>query len=652
MTDRPIETPRRTVVIEAIEPSIECGRYPVKREVGALLEVSADIFKDGHEILVAYLRYRRDGERTWREAPMRFVDNDRWAGSFPLDATGCYRFTIEALPEPFLSWLADLEKRYAGGQDLTSALGEGLALIRAGAARANATDRGALTGYAERIERARAAADAVAIASEPALATLMTRCLDRTESTWAEREFEVVVDPERARFAAWYEFFPRSGTSVDRSATFKEAEAQLARAAAMGFDVVYLPPIHPIGLAHRKGRNNELVAASTDPGSPWAIGGAEGGYTAVHPDLGMLEDFDRFVESARRLKLDVALDFAIQCSPDHPWVREHPEWFFHRPDGTIKYAENPPKKYQDIYPVNFQSEAAPALWEELRRIVEFWIGHGVSTFRVDNPHTKPVKFWEWLIRAVKDAHPDVVFLAEAFTRPKMMKVLAKSGFTQSYTYFTWRNAKQEIIDYLTEITTPPVAEYFRGNLWPNTPDILHETLQRGGRPAFKTRLVLAATLSSIYGMYSGYELCENVPREPGAEEYLNSEKYEYKARDWDAPGNLVDYVTRINRIRRENRALHAYTNLRFYSADDPNILFYGKMTPERDNLVFVAINLDPVAMHAGMVDVPIGDLGIGAGQAYRVHELVSDRWYDWRGARNYVELHPTVEPAQIFVLHR
>ena len=315
---RSIEAPRRTVVIEGIEPAVDGGRYPIKREVGAVLEVSADIFKDGHEILVAYLRYRRDGERTWREAPMRFVDNDRWAGSFPLDATGCYRFTIEALPEPFLSWLADLEKRYAGGQDLTSALGEGLALIRAGAARANATDRGALTGYAERIERARAAADAVAIASEPALATLMTRSLDRTESTWAEREFEVVVDPGRARFAAWYEFFPRSGTSADRSATFKEAEAQLARAAAMGFDVVYLPPIHPIGLAHRKGRNNELVAASTDPGSPWAIGGAEGGYTAVHPDLGMLEDFDRFVESARRLKLDVALDFAIQCSPDHP----------------------------------------------------------------------------------------------------------------------------------------------------------------------------------------------------------------------------------------------------------------------------------------------------------------------------------------------
>jgi len=650
---RPIDAPRRTVVIESIEPAVDDGRYPIKREVGAILEVSADIFKDGHDVLVAYLRYRRDGERAWREAPMRHIDNDRWAGAFALGETGRYRYTVEALPEPFLSWVADLEKRHAGGQDLASAVGEGLALIRAAAARATvAADRAALTAYADRLEHARPAPQAVAVAADPALATLMTRHLDRAEATRAERELELVVDPERARFAAWYEFFPRSGTSADRSATFKEAEAQLARAAAMGFDTVYLPPIHPIGLAHRKGRNNALEAAAGDPGSPWAIGSADGGYTAVHPDLGTLEDFDRFVEAARRLGLEVALDFAIQCSPDHPWVREHPEWFFHRPDGTIKYAENPPKKYQDIYPLNFQGEAAPALWEEMRRILEFWIGRGVGTFRVDNPHTKPVKFWEWLIRAVKDAHPDVVLLAEAFTRPKMMKVLAKSGFTQSYTYFTWRNTKQELTDYLTEITTPPVAEYFRGNLWPNTPDILHETLQRGGRPAFKTRLVLAATLSSLYGIYSGYELCENVPREPGSEEYLNSEKYEYKARDWNAPGNLVDYVTRINRIRRDNRALHASTNLRFYGADNPDILFYGKMTPERDNVVFVAVNLDPFATHACQVDVPIGELGIGAAQSYRVHELVSDAWYEWRGARNYVELHPSVEPAQIFVLQR
>ena len=652
MTARSIDAPRRTVVIERLTPAVDCGRYPVKREVGGILEVEADIFKDGHDVLVAYLKYRRPGERAWRETPMRHVDNDRWAGAFTLEALGRHHYTIEALAEPFRSWLADLEKRHEGGQDLASALGEGVALIRAAAERATGDDRRALSRYADRIEHAVTPVEAVALAGEAELGALMARHIDRTEATWAERELEVVVDRERARFAAWYEFFPRSGVSVDRSATFKEAQAQLTRAAAMGFDVVYLPPIHPIGRAHRKGRNNSLVAAPGDPGSPWAIGSADGGFTAVYPDLGTLDDFDRFVEAAQRLGLEVALDFAIQCSPDHPWVREHPEWFFHRPDGSIKYAENPPKKYQDIYPLNFQCEDPRPLWEEMRRILEFWIGHGVHSFRVDNPHTKPVKFWEWLIRAVQDAHPEVIFLAEAFTRPKMMQVLAKAGFTQSYTYFTWRNDKQELIEYLTEITTPPVAEYFRGNLWPNTPDILHETLQRGGRPAFKTRLALAATFSSLYGIYSGYELCENVAREPGSEEYLNSEKYEYKVRAWDAPGNLVEYVTRINRIRREHRALHGHRNLRFYLSDDPHILFFGKMTPERDNVVFVAANLDPSAAHAGLVDVPIAELGIDAHQTYRMHELVGDQLYEWRGPRGYVELNPEIEPVQIFVLQR
>ena len=652
MSPRPIDAPARTVVIEAIAPAVDGGRYPVKREVGAELEVTADIFKEGHDVLVAFLKYRR-ADGPWRETPMRHVDNDRWAGVFPLPAPGRYVYTVEALAEPYRTWLADLQKRHAGDEELASALGEGLALIRGAAARATAAaDRSALASYADRLARATGAPEAVALAGDAELVGLMGRHIDRTAATRADRELEVVVDRERARFAAWYEMFPRSGAGADRSATFREAEKELARLAAMGFDVVYLPPIHPIGRTHRKGRNNELVAAPGDPGSPWAIGSAEGGFTAVHPDLGTLDDFDRFVESAARLGLEVALDFAIQCSPDHPWVREHPEWFFHRPDGTIKYAENPPKKYQDIYPLNFQCADPRPLWEAMRRILEFWIGHGVRTFRVDNPHTKPVKFWEWLIRSVQDAHPDVIFLAEAFTRPKMMRVLAKAGFTQSYTYFTWRNDKQELNDYLTEITTPPVAEYFRGNLWPNTPDILHETLQRGGRAAFKTRLVLAATLSSLYGIYSGYELGENVARDPGSEEYLNSEKYEYKVRDWDAPGNLVEYVTRINRIRRENRALQQYRNLRFYRSDDPNILFYGKMTPERDNLVFVAANLDPFATHAGLVDVPIAELGIDRQQTYRMHELVSDRWYDWRGPRGYVELDPQVEPAQIFVLQR
>jgi starch synthase (maltosyl-transferring) len=642
---------RRTVVIENVAPTVDGGRYPIKREVGGRVEVSADVFKEGHEVLVAFLRHRRADEPTWRQTPMGFVDNDRWAGAFTVEANARHLYTIEALPDPFRSWLADLAKRVAAGQDVASELREGVALVRAAAGRATGDDATALRAWVGRLDTAPSQAEAVAAAGDATLATLMDRHLDRTDATWAEHEYEVIVDRERARFASWYEFFPRSGVA-GRHATFRDAEAQLERAAAMGFDVVYLPPIHPIGRAHRKGANNALTAKPGDHGSPWAIGGVEGGHDAVHPDLGTLADFDRFVSRARRLNLEVALDFAIQCSPDHPWVREHPDWFFHRPDGTIKYAENPPKKYQDIYPVNFYGDDPQPLWLELKRIVEFWIGHGVTTFRVDNPHTKPVKFWEWLIREVQTARPDIVFLAEAFTRPKMMKVLAKAGFTQSYTYFTWRTGKQELQDYLTEITTPPVAEYFRGNLWPNTPDILHETLQRGGRPAFRLRLVLAATLSSLYGIYSGYELCENEPFAPGSEEYLNSEKYEPKVRDWNAPGNLVGLITRVNRIRHEHRALQLYRNLTFHAADDPHVLWYRKMTPARDDVVFVAANLDVSGTHAAMVDVPIDELGIAPDRPYRMHELLSDVTYEWRGPRGFVELDPMRAPAQIFVLRR
>ncbi len=643
---------KRTVVIEAVAPAVDDGRYPVKQEVGAEVEVGADIFKEGHEVLVAFLKFRRARESAWREAPMRHVDNDRWAGRFTLEANDRWVFTIEALADPFRTWLDDLGKRVDAGQDVAGELLEGVALVRAAAERAGGDDARALRDLAARIERAPTQPQAVAVARDPGLAALMDAHLDRAETTWCEREFEIVADRERARFAAWYEFFPRSGAVPGRSATFKDAEAQLDRAAAMGFDVVYLPPIHPIGRAHRKGRNNTLTAGPGDPGSPWAIGGAEGGHMAVHPELGTLDDFDRFVEAAGRRGLDVALDFAIQGSPDHPYVREHPAWFFHRPDGTIKYAENPPKKYQDVYPLDFHGGDPEPLWLEMRRIMEFWIGHGVRAFRVDNPHTKPVRFWEWLIREIQDAHPEIVFLAEAFTRPKMMRILAKAGFTQSYTYFTWRNAKAELIEYFTEITRPPVSDYFRGHLWPNTPDILHETLQKGGRPAFKLRLVLAATLSSLFGIYSGYELCENEPFAPGSEEYLNSEKYEIKVRDWNAPGNLVDFITRVNRIRRENRAFQLYDNLRFHAADDANVLFYGKTTPGGDNAVFVAVNLDPFAAHESLVDVPLADLGLAPDAPYRMRELLSGTLYEWRGPRGYVRLDPAVEPAQIFRLER
>ena len=641
---------RRTIVIEAIAPAVDGGRYPVKRDVGAVFEVAADIFKDGHDVLVAALLHRRLSETVWRRAPMRFVDNDRWAGTFTLTSNARYLYTIEVVVDPFRSWLADLAKRVDAGQDVASELLEGTALVRAAAGRApRGTQREALMAYARRLEQA-TQPEAVEIARDTRLGHFMDTHLDWAPATRAAREYEVIADRERARFAAWYEFFPRSSGADGRHGTFKDAVSQLDRAAAMGFDVVYLPPIHPIGRQYRKGRNNALTAEPGEPGSPWAIGGLEGGHTAVHPELGTLDDFDRFVEAAGERGLEVALDFAIQCSPDHPWVREHPEWFFHRPDGTIKYAENPPKKYQDVYPVNFSGDDPAPLWLEMKRVIDFWIGHGVKTFRVDNPHTKPVKFWEWLIRAVQVTHPEVVFLAEAFTRPKMMRVLAKSGFTQSYTYFTWRNHKQELIDYFTEITTPPVSDYFRGNLWPNTPDILHETLVLGGRPAFQFRLVMAATLSSLYGMYSGYELAENVPVRDGSEEYLDSEKYQLKPRDWNAPGNLGAYVTRVNRLRHEHPALQRYDNLTFYGADDPNILWYGKSWG--DDHVFVAINLDPHATHASLVDVPLDTLGIPADGPYRMHEQLSDTTYEWRGPRGYIVLDPQVAPAQIFVPRR
>jgi starch synthase (maltosyl-transferring) len=642
----------QTVVIEDIQPTVDGGRYPAKREVGDVVEVAADIFMEGHGVLDAAVRYRGPGETRWRTAPMRLLDNDRWAGQFPLERLGSYAFTVEALPDPFRTWLADLAKRAEAGQDLASELLEGRALIAAAARRARGTDARDLRASAARMAGAFSQAEAVAVAEEAALAALMARHLDRGAVTRDPRTYEVLAERERARCAAWYELFPRSARGDGQHATFEDAETELARVAAMGFDVVYLPPIHPIGRAFRKGRNNALTAAPGDPGSPWAIGSEEGGHLAVHPSLGSLDDFDRFVRTAAALGLEIALDFAIQCSPDHPYVREHSEWFFHRPDGTIKYAENPPKKYQDVYPLNFHGPHPGPLWEEMRHIVEFWIGHGVRTFRVDNPHTKPVAFWEWLIGRIRRAHPDVIFLAEAFTRPKMMKVLAKVGFTQSYTYFTWRNEKAGLVEYLEEITTPPVGDYFRGHLWPNTPDILHETLQVGGRPAFKMRLVLAATLSSLYGIYSGYELCERVPVRPGSEEYLDSEKYEIKARRWDAPDNLVHFVTTVNRIRREHRALQLYRNLRFYTADDPHIVWYGKRTPAGDDAVFVAANLDLHGVHASLVDVPIADLGVGPDEPYVMHELLSDRRYEWRGPRGYVVLDPAVDSAQIFSLHR
>ncbi|PYI72765.1 MAG: alpha-1,4-glucan--maltose-1-phosphate maltosyltransferase [Verrucomicrobia bacterium] len=642
-----------SVVIDNLQPLIDCGRSAIKRIVGEDLVVEADIFKDGHDVVAAVLKWRVVGKRAWRETPMTFVDNDRWRGVCTLYDQAIHEYTVEAWTDTFRSWQQEFAKKFEGGiSDLRSEALEGAAIVKAAANRArNRADSARLREFAEQIVTG-ANSEIYAIAQSGELDVLMATYPDRADATQYEPIPQVVVDRPVAVFGAWYEFFPRSAEGRGgRGSTFRDCLPRVDDAKAMGFDVIYFPPIHPIGRANRKGRNNSVTCKPGDPGVPWAIGGEAGGHKAVEPSLGTLEDFDWLQKEIRRRGMEIALDFAINCSPDHPYVKEHPEWFYKRPDGTIKYAENPPKKYEDIYPINFRCENWRELWTEMKSIVLFWAERGVRIFRVDNPHTKPVAFWEYLIEGVRENYPDAIFLAEAFTRPKMMKSLARAGFNQSYTYFTWRISKQELIDYFTELTQTEMSEYFRPNLWPNTPDILPFVLQEGGRPAFMTRVLMAATLSPLYGIYSGYELCENEAL-PGREEYLDSEKYQFKERDWNAPGNIKDWIARINRIRKQNRALQMYTNLRFYPADNDAILFYGKMTPARDNIILVVVNLDPFRKQNSFVHVPIDEFGQMATDEYQVHDLLNDARYTWRGRRNYVELDPEIQPAHIFLVRR
>jgi starch synthase (maltosyl-transferring) len=486
----------------------------------------------------------------------------------------------------------------------------------------------------------------VVAALDPKLHQLAARFQPRVGASVYEPVLELTVDRERARFGSWYELFPRSTGTKTKHGTFDTATTELTRIARMGFDIVYLPPIHPIGHTHRKGKNNSLETASDDIGSPWAIGAEEGGHDAVHPDLGTIDDFDAFVKEADQLGLEVALDFAIQCSPDHPWVKQHPEWFHHRPDGTIKYAENPPKKYQDVYPVNFDTETKTELWIELKRVVDFWIQHGVKTFRVDNPHTKPFAFWEWLIESVHEEHPEVIFLAEAFTRPKVMKGLAKLGFSQSYTYFTWRNTKQELTEYVTELAHTDMADYFRPNFFANTPDILHEYLQIGGPPAFKIRLVLAAMLSPSYGIYSGFELFENQPREKGSEEYLHSEKFELKPRNWNRKPNLIGFITRMNDIRRRFLVLHRLRNVHFHHVDKERVVAFSKSLPGEEPIL-VVVNLNPFHWEETTLHLDLGILGLDPYKPYKLHDLITDNTFTWQGSANYVRLDPFEEPAHV-----
>ncbi len=642
-----------SVVIENLQPLIDGGRYPIKRIVGEDLVVEADIFKDGHDIVAAILKWRVLGKRAWRETPMNFVDNDRWRGVCTLYDEAIHEYMVEAWTDTFRSWQAEFAKKFAAGiSDLRSEALEGAALVEGAAKRArNRADRKRLLEFSQQVS-AGANSEVHAIAQSGELEVLMATYPDRAAAAQYDPAPRVVVDRPAALIGAWYEFFPRSAEGEgDRGSTFRDCLARVDDAKAMGFDVIYFPPIHPIGHTNRKGRNNSVTCEAGDPGVPWAIGGETGGHKAVEPSLGTLDDFDWLQKEVRKRGMEIALDFAINCSPDHPYVKEHPDWFYKRPDGTIKYAENPPKKYEDIYPLNFRCGNWRDLWAEMKSIVLFWAERGVRIFRVDNPHTKPVAFWEYLIRGVREKYPDTIFLSEAFTRPKMMKALAKAGFNQSYTYFTWRNSKRELIEYFTELTQTEMSEYFRPNLWPNTPDILPFVLQEGGRPAFMIRVALAATLSPLYGIYSGYELCENQPL-PGREEYLDSEKYQYKERDWNAPGNIKNWIARLNKIRKQNRALQLYTNLRFHDAENDAILFYSKVTAARDNIILVVVNLDPYRKQSSFVYVPIESFGQIQSDVYQVQDLLSGATYTWRGRRNYVELDPEIQPAHVFLVRR
>jgi starch synthase (maltosyl-transferring) len=654
---------RVRAVVEHITPSVDDGRFAAKRVVGDTVTIEADCFGDGHDTIACALLWRREESSQWHVVPMMPLGNDRWRAAFVADSVGRYRYTVCAWVDHFLSWQHDFARRIDPDDVRVAAL-VGAQLIEQAAGRAQqAADRLRLAQWAQALaEQAGAAAtpdpiDAEAlkrIGLDPTLGALAARFPDLQLAHTYPRELPLTVDRERARFSTWYELFPRSTSDAPgRHGTFADCERRLPYVAKMGFDVLYLPPIHPIGRVQRKGKNNALVAGADDVGSPWAIGAAEGGHLDVHPQLGTLDDFCRLVARAREFDIEVALDIAFQCAPDHPYVREHPDWFRRRPDGSVQYAENPPKKYQDIYPFDFESTRWPDLWNELARVFEFWIHAGVKIFRVDNPHTKAFPFWEWAIARVQAKHPDTIFLSEAFTRPKVMHRLAKLGFTQSYTYFAWRNTKRELTDYFTDLAHGPGREYFRPNVWPNTPDILTEALQYGTRATFMARVALAATLSASYGIYGpAYELLENQAREPGSEEYRDSEKYQLRHWDLAHADSLSEFIGALNRIRRENPALQTNDSLRFFPVDNDQLLAYMKSTPDLSNVIVMLVNLDPHYVQSGWVSLDLEALGLTDEQPYQMHDLMTGAHYLWHGVRNYVSLDPQRCPVHVLRLRR
>jgi starch synthase (maltosyl-transferring) len=644
---------RLRVVIENVAPAVDGGRFPAKRCLGERVAVEADCLCDGHDLVFAALRYRPEGVSRWQQVPMQQVEQDRFRGEFEPDRLGTWYFSIAAWVDRFRSWQRDFARREQD-DDVRIAARAGSVLIAEIAERAGREEAARLNEWAKQLSSVQDAEKLRSLGADATLVALAGRyAVPHFESVCA-REYALTIERARAGYGAWYELFPRStASSAGAHGSFKTLIERLPYVADMGFDVLYLPPIHPIGERHRKGRNNTPSAAPGEPGSPWGIGGRAGGHKAIHPELGTMDDFRRLLEAAAALGIEVALDIAFQCSPDHPYVKSHPEWFKRRPDGSIQYAENPPKRYQDIYPLDFETGEWRSLWNELAGIVEFWMDAGVHIFRVDNPHTKAFPFWQWLIERARRQNPEVIFLSEAFTRPKVMQRLAKLGFSQSYTYFTWRNTKHELTEYFTSLGQEPVRDYLRPNCWPNTPDILPEYLQHGGRPAFMVRLVLAATLAASYGIYGpAFELMEAQAREPGAEEYLDSEKYQLRHWDLQRADSLASFIRRVNRIRRENPALHSDRSLRFHEVSDDALICYSKVAPGGDNAIVVVANLDPFQARGGNVTLDLDALGLPGERTYQMHELLTGARYLWRGPLNAVRLDPHTTPAHIFRVRR
>ncbi len=641
---------RQRVVVERVFPEIDEGRFAVKRVVGDTVDVQAHLFCDGHDKMRAEVLYRGEGAADWTLCEMTPLGNDEWEAAFAVDHIGTVSYTVRAWIDTFRTWQGDLRKKVAAGQAVQVELMMGAELLRGAAQRADGEDARQLEEWAALLQAGTEPATELALDST--LTTVAERYPDRQWASTYPRTLQVQVNRPKARFSTWYELFPRSCGDGRQHGTFADCERMLPELARLGFDVLYLPPIHPIGQTKRKGKNNSTTCTAEDPGSPWAIGAAEGGHDAILPALGSEDDFRHLMAAAAEWEIDIAMDLAFQCSPDHPYVKAHPEWFRWRPDGTVQFAENPPKRYEDILPIYFETEQWQELWDELRRVVFHWLDVGVRVFRVDNPHTKPFAFWEWLIAEVRAVHPDVIFLSEAFTRPKVMGRLAKVGFDQSYTYFTWRNTAPELTEYLQLLSDTELAEYLRPNFWPNTPDILPEFLQYGGRPAFVIRLILAATLSSSYGMYGpAFELCAADAIE-GREEYLDSEKFEIKDWNREQPGNLRPVIERINRIRRENAALQRTANITFCETDNDQLLAYIKTTPSLDNIIVTVVNLDPHNRHTGWMRLPLHELDIEPDETYMAHDLLSDDRYMWHGEWNYVSVDPHTMPAHVLCLRR